>query len=109
MSSFNFNQFLDHLKEELGAVAAEFGSELKDDLINDGLHFVHKTRHDLQSWSEQLLTGELSKKDFEWLLKSKKDLAEMEALKQKGLAQVRIDRLKTALLQSVIGSVAKML
>jgi hypothetical protein len=55
------------------------------------------------------LTGELSKKDFEWLLKSKKDLAEMESLKQKGLAQARIDRLKTALLQSVIGSVAKML
>jgi hypothetical protein len=42
MSSFDFNQFLDHLKEELGAVAAEFGSELKDDLINDGVQFVQK-------------------------------------------------------------------
>lgn len=108
MSIFDFNQFLDHLKEDLGALASEFGDEVRDELIRDGVHFVNRTRDDLQSWSEQLLTGELSKNDFEWLLKSKKDLAEMEALKQKGLAQARIDRLRTALVQSVIGSVTKM-
>jgi hypothetical protein len=109
MSIFDFNMFLDSLKDELGTLASEIGTDIRDELIKDGLQFVHKTRDDLQSWSEQLLTGELSKDDFEWLIKSKKDLAEMHALQQKGLAQARIDRFKTALVQTVIGSVTKMI
>ncbi|MGM0538592.1 MAG: hypothetical protein ACQERT_05225 [Thermodesulfobacteriota bacterium] len=79
--------------------------DIKDDVLKDGLDFVHKTRADLEKWSHQLTAGELSKDEFKWLLLAKKDLAEMETLKQKGLTLARIDRYKKAMSQSVLNAV----
>ena len=49
----------------------------------------------------------MSKKDFEFLLKGKKDLAEMEALKQLGLSKIRINKIKDGVIGIVVGSAFK--
>jgi hypothetical protein len=56
----------------------------------------------LRRWTKLLAQGDLSKDDFEWLVAGKKDLAEMEALKQTGLALVRLERFQNALISLVI-------
>lgn len=53
--------------------------------------------------------GKLSRDEFEYLLKAKKDLAQMEALKKKGLALARIDKLKGSLLDTVAGAAIRTL
>jgi hypothetical protein len=105
----DFKDFLDTLKNELSEVAREAGEDFKDELIKDGKAFVKKSKEDLERWMSLAAEGRLSKEELEYLIKGKKDLAEMEALKQKGLAKVKIDRMRTALYNSVINSVFKAL
>lgn len=105
----DFNDFLNALKSELTGIAREAGEDIKDELIKDGKAFVEKSREDLERWSRLMAQGDLSREEFEYLLKAKKDLARMEALKQKGLAQARIDKLKNALMGAVVGSAVRTL
>lgn len=106
---FDFDSFLNTLKSDLGDVIKEFGEEYREDILNDAGDFASKIQSDIEKWAKQLKEGELSPKYFEFLLKSKKDLAEMEGLKQKGLAQARLDKLKADILDTVAGSVKKVL
>lgn len=100
----DINDFLDALKSQLTDIAKEVGGDIKDELIRDGTVFFEKSKDDLQRWMPLLAEGKLTRDEFEYLLKAKKDLAEMEALKQKGLAKARIDKLKKALFGAIVGS-----
>lgn len=104
---FDFDAFLNTLKTDLTGVIKEFGEEYKEDILKDAGAFAAKTRDDLEKWAKMLKEGELSPADFEYLLKAKKDLAEMEALKQKGLTQAKLDKLKADILDVVAGTVGK--
>lgn len=103
----DFRLFLENFINDLKSQSLAFEEEKQDGLLQDGLDFVHKTRADLEKWSRQLAAGELTKEEFEWLLLAKRDLAEMETLKQKGLTLARIDRYKKAVSQSVLNAVFK--
>jgi hypothetical protein len=93
-----FREFLDILKTETEkAVRAEW-QDCKEAALRDGGAFVEKTKADLERWTGLLASGALSREDFEWLLQGKKDLAELEALRQAGLAQARLDRFRDAIL-----------
>ena len=102
-----FNDFLSSLKKELLEFAEKNINEYKDELLKDGNSFLKKTRKDLRRWTKGLTVGMLSKEDFEFLVKGKKDLAEMVALKQKGLAKVRLNKLRDGMIEIVIGSAFK--
>jgi len=103
----DFNDFISALKADLIDFAKENLNEYKDELLKDGNAFVKKAKKDLERWTAGLAAGMLSKKDFEFLLKGKKDLAEMEALKQLGLAKVRIAKIRDGVIDIVLGSVFK--
>lgn len=105
----DFKLFLENFMNDLKSQSLALEEDIRGDLLTDGLDFVHKTRADLEKWSGQLAAGELSSDEFKWLLLAKKDLAEMETLKQKGLTLARIDRYKTAMSQSVLNAVFKTL
>ena len=102
-----FNDFLSTFKEDLLGFAKDNLNEYKDELIRDGNAFVEKTKSDLKRWTEGLALGTLSKKDFEFLIKGKKDLAQMEALKQLGLSKIRINKILDGVLEIVVGSALK--
>lgn len=103
----NFNDFIVTLKSDLLDFATENLEEYKDELLKDGTQFVEKTKSDLERWTDGLASGALSPKDFEFLLKSKKDLAEMEALKQLGLSKIRITKIFNSLTNVIAGSAIK--
>jgi len=103
----NFNDFILTLKDDLLEFAKENLDEYKDELLKDGSEFVKKTKKDLERWTEGLAAGTLSEKDFEFLLKGKKDLAEMEALKQLGLSKIRISRITNGIIDVIAGSAVK--
>lgn len=100
----DFEKFLDALKGNIREYAEEDWKGHVDDLISDGSAFLDKTKEDLKGWATQLAEGSLSKDDFMWLVQGKKDLAEMEALKQAGLALVELDRCRKELLDLVVNT-----
>ncbi len=98
----DFNDFWESLKKGLEELIKKNWKEFKDAAEKDGKAFFDKTKEDLKRWTKLLDQGDLSKDDFEWLVAGKKDLAEMEALKQAGLALVRLERFQNALISLVI-------
>jgi hypothetical protein len=102
-----FNDFLSTLKSDLLDFAKENVNEYKNELLKDGNAFIGKAKADLKRWTDGLVSGSLSQKDFEFLVKGKKDLAQMEALKQIGLSQIRINKIINGMLEIVIGSAVK--
>ncbi|HJQ85789.1 MAG TPA: hypothetical protein VKA21_17000 [Candidatus Binatia bacterium] len=102
MPSFDFDKFLKSFKGGIVDLATKEGKEFVDEARRDGNAFVKKVREDIQTWGSQLASGELSKKDFEFLLKGKRDLAEMNALKEAGLAKIRIDRIVDGMIQVAV-------
>ena len=102
-----FNDFLTTLKNDLLDFTKENLEEYKDEILKDGNVFVEKTKEDLQRWTEGLASGALSQADFEFLLKGKKDLAKMEALKQLGLSKIRVTKITNGIIDVVVGSAVK--
>jgi len=102
-----FNDFVSALKTDLLDFAKVNYEEYKDELLKDGTLFIEKAKSDLERWTEGLASGALSKDDFEFLLKGKKDLAQMEALKQLGLSKIRITKMTNGIIDVVVGSAFK--
>jgi hypothetical protein len=102
-----FNDFLSTIKSDLLEFAKENLNEYKDELLKDGNAFITKTKKDLERWTAALATDALSQADFEFLLKGKKDLAEMESLKQLGLSKIRINKITDGVIGIVVGSAVK--
>ena len=102
-----FNDFVSTLKNDLLDFAKENLEEYKEELLKDGTLFIEKAKSDLERWTEGLASGALSPADFEFLLKGKKDLAQMEALKQLGLSKIRITKITNSIIDVVVGSAIK--
>jgi len=102
-----FEEFLKALKDGLKALVADTIQDFSQAATKDGQAFLKKARADLERWTKALARGQLSKADFEWLVQGKKDLAEMEALKQAGLGLVRVDQFRSSLIDLVVGTAFK--
>lgn len=98
----DFDDFLENLKKGLEELAKKNWAEFREAAEKDGKAFVEKTKEDLRRWTKLLAQDDLSKDDFEFLVAGKKDLAEMEALRQAGLTLVRLERFQNALISLVI-------
>src|SRR5262245_62528721 len=95
-------QFLDVLEKRLAEFAEQQWAAYRDAAITDGTAFVDQTKADLVRWAQLLASGALSKDDFAWLLQGKKDLAQLEALEEAGLALARLDQLRSDLVNLVV-------
>lgn len=100
----NFDDFIEQLISDLVNHAQQFGEDVKDEFVEDGKAFAKKAKEDLKRWTQLVAEGKLTREDLEFLVKGKKDLAKMEALKQKGLAKARLDKFKDALIGTVVSS-----
>lgn len=103
----DFNEFLNVLKDAVLDFASQNWKDQLEAVTADGNAFIDKAKEDLMRWTQLLAEKKISANDLEWLVKGKKDLAEMEALKQAGLAQVKIDSCKAGLVDLVIKTALK--
>ncbi len=97
-----FDDFVDTIEKGVKQLAKKTLKGFKDQAVSDTKEFLEASKKDLKRWTKLLAKGELSQDDFEWLVLGRKDVMELHALKQTGLALVRIDRFKNALLDLLI-------
>jgi hypothetical protein len=95
------------LAEGIGGLAVGTLKEYKDQVQKDGKAFTDKIKSDVELWSKQLSEGKIDIEDFEFLVKGKKDLAELLALKQTAIAKVAMDKFVTDLIDLITGTFAK--
>jgi hypothetical protein len=102
-----FDEFLKTLKTELVEFAEYSWKPYRAAAVKDGKAFIERSKTDLERWTRMLAKGDLTQDDFEWLMVGKKDLAELLALKQKGLAKVALDRFVNGLIDTIVSTAFK--
>lgn len=109
MPKVNFQQIFDNLKNEAGNLALSTFKDYKNEAKTDALKLVEDMKENLETWTLQLANGKLSKDDFEFLVLGQKELIEMNALKQAGLALIKADEFKTSLLNLITNTITGLL
>jgi len=105
----DFDAFLEQLKTSLKGLAQNSFKKYSQQILHDWTEFAKKLEDDLQRWSVEYSIHEMTKEEFEFLVKGKKDLLEMEALKQLGLARTELNKLRNAIVDTITGTAVKVL
>lgn len=101
----DFEDLLKQLRNGIVALAKLTIREYVDFAKKDGEMMLEGMKEKLKRWTEKLAEGHLSKEDFLWLIESQKDLIEMNALKQAGLAAIRVDQFRSSVMNLVVDTV----
>ena len=109
MSNFDevFDEFVDMFLSGAKELAKQVFDGFEDNAKADARAFVDKTEADLKRWAKLLADGELSKDEFENLVRAKKALAEIHELTQAGVALTKIERFRSGLVDLAIDSAFK--
>ena len=109
MPQIDFPDILKQLKDALIGLAENTLKNYIDEAKSDAQTILDSMKDKLQNWAQLLANGKLTTEDFEWLVYSQKDLVEMTALKEAGLAEIRIDQFKGSVLNLIIDTVFNVL
>jgi hypothetical protein len=102
MANIDFHAVLETLKVGAVSLATKTVQNYVNDAKADGLKLVESLKTDIQIWVQELEAGKLSAADVEFLVMAKKDVIEMNALKQAGLGLIKVDEFKNSLLQLIV-------
>jgi hypothetical protein len=105
MDAINFDQLFNDLKEGVVSIAENTLHEYENEAKADGQKLVEELKENLQQWTKEVEAGSLSWDDLRYLLQEEKDLSEMVALKQAGLAEVRIDEFRNNIINMIVSTV----
>ena len=97
-----FMEFWVQLLLNVESFAAEKWNEIKEEAIQDSKEFLTQVKDDVQRWTTLLVEGKLTSDDLTWLIKGKRDLAELLFLKDKGLAKPELDKFFEGLLETIL-------
>jgi hypothetical protein len=104
-----FVDFWTQLLLNIDSFAADKWNELKDDAVEDSKKFLIEVKDDVQRWISLLAEGKLTTDDLGWLIKGKREVAQLLFLKQKGLAQPDLDKFFEGLLETIISTAFKLI
>ncbi len=103
----DFNDFWGDLKKGISTFVQSSFNEFKDQAIAAGNEFIEDSKDDIKVWTEQLAGGQMSKDDFQWLMRSKETTAKLIILKHIGLTKAQVDKLTTGIIDVVTTSAFK--
>lgn len=106
--AINFDEFFETLKVGVVDIAKTEATDFLDQAKDDGQKFLEQNRAKLQRWTKMLAAGDLTPHEFSFLVKGMKDLAQMHALTQAGMAAIRVDRIRVAVIDLVIMAAGKL-
>ena len=98
----DFGEIFDELKSKTIDLAKLTVKEYAEEAKKDALAFLESSKEKLERWTTLLAKGDITTDEFEYLVNSQQSLAQMKALTQAGLAQIRADQFKQGLLNLVV-------
>ena len=97
----DFEELLKQIKDELLKVLGESYADYKTESKKDVEAFLEASKEKLERWTKLLANTELTVKDYEWLLKSQKDLVTLKALQTVGISKIRLNNIKNSILKTI--------
>jgi hypothetical protein len=104
-----FVDFWIQLITNVESFAEEKWNEIKEEAVEDSKDFLTSVKDDVQRWISLLAEGKLTTDDLGWLIKGKREVAQLLFLKQKGLAQPDLDKFFEGLLETIISTAFKLI
>jgi hypothetical protein len=95
---------INQIGKDIATLAKTLFKKYAQQAETDGNAFWMKTKQEVEKWLQQLENKAISKKNFQSLVRGESNLAEMEALKQAGLAQVSIDTFIQGVIDIIINA-----
>ena len=105
MAQINFPDILNQLKTDLINLAQSTLKNYVNDANSDAQNLLNSMKAKLETWTQLLADGKLTTEDFEWLVYSQKDLVAMDALKEAGLAEIRVDQFKASVINLIVDTI----
>src|ERR1700754_2614868 len=105
MTTINFDQLFQDLKTGAITLAKTSLDNYVEQAKSDGQAALDAMKTNLTHWTQEVENGALTMDDLKFLLQEDAALTEMTALKQAGLAEVRIDKFKDDVINLVLGAV----
>ena len=100
----NIDNILKSIEEQSRSLAEKLFKQYAQEALVDVRDFLRKSTADLERWINELGRREIDKGEFKSLVQGQLDVAEMRALKQAGLAQVKIDIFTNGILDIVVNA-----
>jgi len=110
MKAINWSAITQDVERQVLDLAREIVGKYVDEASGDVKAFLENSKDSLERWSILLAKGDLDSDEFQFLVQGQLDVAELHALKQAGLAKVKLDLFVKGvvnILTSVLASAAK--
>lgn len=101
----DFEIVLQELKKSLTTL---FTSKFKDfpkETKKDIELFLEESKDKLERWTILLQEEKLTLEDFEWLIKSQKDLFHLKALQTAGISKISLGHFKNKIITTIIDTI----
>ena len=105
----DFEEILKQLKVNLLELVNNDFTDFKDsgeEIVNT---FLENSKDKLKRWTQLLVNEEIDLEEYEWLLKSQKDLFEMNALLAAGISKIKIGRFKNKAIKTIVDVMCKLI
>ena len=109
MNNGDVQDLFNTIKDDVSGIIMSTFKNFRKEADADVSNLLNNMQGKVEIWTQQLAGGKLSGKDFEFLVLGQKDLIKMNALQKAGMAAIRIDELKSNILNSITKSVLNFL
>lgn len=96
-----WDDFRDAVLQGVKARFEQDGPAFIKALTDDAMSFAERHKNDLVDWGRAVAAGEMTPDDMEFLVKGLKDLFEVHALTQAGIAAADLQRFRNAVFDIV--------
>lgn len=104
-AQLDFEGLFEQLKDQVVNLAGISLAKYENEAKKGALLFLNEIKEKLARWTLLLADRQLTTDDFEWLVNSQKQLMEMHALSQAGLAAIRVDQFKNSVMNMVVDTI----
>lgn len=101
----DFESIYKGIKDAVISTATSNYKNYKDAVISDVTDFLEKAKDKIKEYTLQLSEKKISKDEFEFNVAGLKELCEMQALKECGIALIKLDELKSKIGNVIITTV----
>jgi hypothetical protein len=102
-----FQDFENNLKTAIDVIVQKNYSDFVNEAATDATTFLNEAKNDLARWTDLFAANSIDEDELTVLIESDKDLLELHALKQAGLAQARWDLFVNSVIQATISVAVK--
>src|SRR6516162_3495079 len=92
------------IEEQTAILAKVLLKGFAEQAVQDAVDFRGKAEQHIAEWLLDLANGDITRKNFESLVRGERELAEMRALKQKGLSKVALDTFTNGFIEIVLNA-----